>query len=459
MKKLTLIIVALALTLSTLTACGSDEVPTDSLTLPEDDKYAFLNGMEDGILYVLHPDNTYTPTVFNAATFNRGEMSGTANKDRIIWFKEDFNDIPTFYEGQDKLVMYTKNQVPEEIFLERFKDLGVSVGLCQLKPRESGKYSISTDPDDNNTYPGSDADEILNYTNETVMVDTIQGISLRTDETLKINEEKDIAYDQAKDVTEYGTISNLAEYNYYDVDIYDGSKKNVLKLYADTHIMGSCKVIKKLNYHFTYDYLQEFELPPNLYTGYYTINSLGVFRFIAKNDAYTTTTNYNVGADEDEDEKQKPEPEEGDSLGDDLSDYVIPEQESRTIIGEKSNIDDAVEKADEMIMTDEEPDKEDVVENAYDIETEDAYVRFMISFDGTPEQSERASAAITTPNGVAMDMTRIDASGALYADLYVETSGQYTITMKNTTGLNPQVNVSIIEEEQANSEGQASSEE
>ena len=58
-----------------------------------------------------------------------------------------------------------------------------------------------------------------------------------------------------------------------------------------------------------------------------------------------------------------------------------------------------------------------------------------------------------------MDMTRIDASGALYADLYVETSGQYTITMKNTTGLNPQVNVSIIEEEQANSEGQASSEE
>ncbi len=441
------ILLALSMMLTAFTACGSsDENLTDTLVLNEDDPYYFLNGMIDGELYVLHGDNTYSPAVFNAATFKWGSIPDSANTGRVIWFKEDFNDIPTFYDGSDKLVMYTRNPVTEKIVLERFKDLGISVGICGMKPLDSGKYSLSTDPDDNNTYPGSDADEILNFRNETVIIDTVQGIKMRTDERLKLNEEQNVVYSdaQTKGVTEYGTITNLAPNNYFDIDIYDGSEKVPLKLYSDTHILGSCTLTKGLNYHFTDNYLQEFELPKDLQTGYYTINSLGIFRYIKAGDTYSMNTDYNVGINEDNAQYKQAKEKADEEY---ISKYVEPEQ-SQTIYGSSKKT-DIIEAANERIEEQgdipEEP-EEDIVSFSYEIDAQDVFVRFFIEMEAGPEETANARATITTPNGVAIDMSRVKSTGSLYSDVYVETGGEFTVTMHDMSSYNPSTKVDVIDE-------------
>ncbi len=443
MKK-TLLLLLISLCLSLCAGCGSSDAELSDELTTEDSEKSYLNGMEDGILYVLHADNTYEPTVFNAATFDRGDVASTPSMKRIMWFKQDFEEIPTFTEGQDKLVLYTKDTVAEEITLERFKDLGVSVGICQMKPHDSGKYSVSTDPDDNNTYPESDADKILDYHNGSIIVDNIQNTKIRSGESLTINEEKDVVYEQTKEISEYGTIMNLEEGAYYDLDIYEGTQKSILKLCADTHIMGSCTVMKKLNYHFTDDYLQEFELPPDIHTGYYTLNALGMFRYISLAEPYTTTTDYNVGIEEENSRDTNNNEEQTNK-----NTYKEPEP---TKVVAPRNKDEIIDTANAQTVIDDSGANSkdgDVAETSYDIEAQESYVRFVVSLTGSEEDIYNATGSIVSPNGVAFPMSRIKTTGALYSDIYVETSGRYKLVLQNASALNPEISVKPIDESEA----------
>lgn len=433
-KKLVITTIMTALLLS-LTACGSDEEMTNRIQT-SDAESAYLNGIEEGGLYVLHKDGIYEPTVFNNATFTRGETTSMPSTKRVVWFKEDFENIPTVYEGTDKLVFYSSTSAYEEIILERYKDLGITVGICGLGALESGKYSIKTNAGENNTFPNSDADAILNFQSESLIVDNVQGIPLRTDEYLKINKEKNIDYENTKGVTEYGTITNLEPRKYYNFDFYEGTRKNGIKLLSDVHALGSCTIFKGLNYHFTDDYLQEFELPDGLKTGYYSINALGVFRYIANGDAYTTTTDYNVGIEEENNGDAYKEEEEEEV-------YTRPHEES--IVEGTSRKDEIVEKANEQIVPEEKPQR-DVVERKYDVETSEAYVRFILTLATEAVNDTSTHATITTSGGVELDMYRINTTGSFYLDTYIDTPGQFTITMENMSKYDPGLQIKEIDE-------------
>lgn len=449
-----------------LAACGSseeEEVDTSVIALAEGSDYSFLNGMEDGNIYVLHNDNTFEPIIFNNATFNYGSLPSSPNPNRIIWFKEDFKDIPTLHARDgDKLVLYSTSSVNEKIGLERFEDIGVSVGLCHLKISASGKCTCSTRVDDKCSYPGSDADAILNFINSNVIIDSIQGIPIRQ-KPEKVEEENQVTYDGSKNksITKYGTITGLLEDNYYDLLIYDGTIKNTIKLKSDVHIMGSCQIFSGMNFHFLDDYIIEYELPQGLHTGYYNIQGMGLFRYIAKEDTFSSTTDYNIGIAE-EKVAEKEDSDEGKQM--------VDVDKSKTIYGDSSDIDEAkaaAKEATEKLELDDTEDKSDtkdtdntdkdeetktednepdVQEETYEITAGDTYIRFQVSLSGDEDAVNAASGEITSPDGTTTPLNRVKTTGDLYADIYSESGGQFKIVLNNAKDLSPDISATTISE-------------
>ncbi|MBQ9245525.1 hypothetical protein IJ182_04575, partial [bacterium] len=63
--------------------------------------------MEDGVFYVRDQENNCTPVYFGNGTFEEGSISTTPSDERVLWYKDDFEKVPTLYEG-DSLIMFTK---------------------------------------------------------------------------------------------------------------------------------------------------------------------------------------------------------------------------------------------------------------------------------------------------------------------------------------------------------------
>lgn len=278
-----------------LSACGSSQDEFDEFNLDLDTKdveedsiegFYETNAeaeLEDGMYYVRHANGKNEPVYFGNATFDRGKKSGEADDGRVMWFKEDFENIPTLYEG-DSLIYYTKEVLDENFTYERFEDMGYSIGLCGLNETKSKRFEISTQIDDNCTYPNGDTDVILSLENEVVLLDSIGGTSLRGTK----DEAKNYSY-----LTRVGSLSHLEKDNKYNVTIYEGTIRHEYTFTADVKILGSMDVFQTNDYIFLTDNVMQLQIPEHFHSGYYLINGIGLFRYVVGND-YTETTDFNI---------------------------------------------------------------------------------------------------------------------------------------------------------------------
>lgn len=422
-----------------ITGCGEEE-NVNAINV-YDAEHSFLNGLVDGQYYVRHKNNTFEPIIFNAATFNYGDKTTGASTNRIMWFRDDFETIPTFdYNKGDTLIYYSSAEITEEYQLERFKDLGISVGICNIRPTVSGKYTVSTSPNDQNTFPNSDADEILKYNNSYLIIDKVQEIDVRDGDNLEINPEERVDYTKTMKITEYGTFDSLKKNAYYDFDIYSGSQKSILKLKADVHILGSCDVIKNINYHFTDDYLVNIEIPQNTVTGYYNINGLGVFRYIGIGDTYTANTDYNKNIFSEEEKKAAAEEEKT------FEDELTTTEGSLVVGSDTKSIEEMREEVVDNAETEAFIPKEDIKRQQMDIQNaEGQTIRFMVRLEGSdPFDYENVSALIQHPSGYYIN-TQKTYEGNLYADVFIDTDGVYTVIVENAGSLVVDVKGEILD--------------
>ncbi len=282
MKKMFLLTTLLLSCALGFTGCGKDK---EELSKEEE----YIEQMEDGMFYVRSMGtNKITPVYFGNATFEKGKTSTQEQVSRVMWFKDDFEEIPTLYSG-DSLIMRTDQEFDEHFIFERFEDVGYSVGLCHLEETDSGRYAISTDPKDCETYPGSDTDVILdNYKNSKVIIDTIGNIPIR-----KIDEETT----SASFVSKFGTLLNLNKDQQYEVKVYEGTNENKHVFKADVHILGSMGGINSVEYYFDENEGQfnviNIKIPQEYNSGYYLINGLGMFRYVNGN-SWGDSTNFNI---------------------------------------------------------------------------------------------------------------------------------------------------------------------
>ena len=278
--------------LMTLSACGSSQDEFDEFNLEQEVDEDTIEGfyetdaeseLEDGMFYVRHANGKNEPVYFGNATFSSGKTSSEADDGRVMWFKDDFENIPTLYEG-DSLIYYTKEVLNEKFNYERFEDLGYSLGLCGLKETKSKRFEVSTNVEDNCTYPNGDTDAILSLENEIVLLDSIGGTPLRA----TTDEAKNYSY-----LTRVGSLSHLQKDNKYNVTIYEGTIRHEYTFTADVKILGSMDVYETYDYVFRTDNVMQLQIPEHFHSGYYLINGIGLFRYVVGNE-YTETTDFNV---------------------------------------------------------------------------------------------------------------------------------------------------------------------
>ena len=268
-----------------LTGCGgsSNENTLGNVTGNKD---SYTAKLEDGIYYVRDNHsgtNECVPVYFGNGTFNEGTITTRAEKDRVLWYKDDADKIPTLYKG-DSLIYFTKGVLDEHVVLERFEDFKYTIGICNMEEIKSGRYEIYTDPDKKCTYPGSETDHILQLSNESVILDFLGDKYIRA-----VDEEDEIeSY-----LSRCGTLLGLEKDTYYDCKIYEGTIEHEYSFPANIWALGSMEVWESYDYKFTEDNIIEVELPEWLNTGYYLINGQGLFRYV-DGTVYDATTNFNI---------------------------------------------------------------------------------------------------------------------------------------------------------------------
>lgn len=240
-----------------LTGCGnkSSENKIGVATFKDIDQLA------DGEYYVRHGDVYYQP-YFGQTSFTPDRTVTAKDDKRIAWYGEDYANIPTMNKG-DTIVYHSTQPFTEGLTIERFEDLGYTVGICQMKEASSGRYSFATDSRSFNVDIKSDAGTLCQNGETSATFDKIGGVNLR-----------------AGNISRAGTIIGLSKGKTYDCDIYIGTDLHECKIKADVKALCSMEVFDITDYSFNRSKTITFKFPKNLQSGYYNIGGFGIVRYI-----------------------------------------------------------------------------------------------------------------------------------------------------------------------------------
>ena len=233
-----------------------------------------INNLVVGKYYIQHGDEYYE-ILPGVGTFNEGDTVTSPSDERVLWYKDEWDKLPTLYEG-DSLIYYTNEELTEVFNFERFEDFKYSVGLCQLEETPSGRYKISTDSTDNNIYPDGDAMKITEYEQDSVIIDKLGGQEIRNNVISRI-----------------GTILGLEKDAPYEAEIYAGSELTRYVLTANIRILGSMEVYESNEFNFVSEKIINITIPEWFNNGYYSINGVGLFRYV-KGTSYDENMDFSI---------------------------------------------------------------------------------------------------------------------------------------------------------------------
>lgn len=284
-KKIGILLITATLLLS-CTGCTSrrkQEVATDTDATAKRE-FSSMDELEDNHFYI-YRNKKYYPVYINNASFvvdvENSNINTTQNDNRTVYFNDDWDYIPTMYEG-DALIYYTSENLNERFIFERFEDFGYSVGLSNLERLESGRYAFdATEEEDDNSVnpyinPESEANKLYKLNQSQIIIDNIGGAQLRSG-----------------NISRGGVIIGLEKDKLYSTDVYAGSKLTNYILKADTRMLTSMEVYSITNYSFLRSKILQVNIPDYFNSGYYMINGQGIFRYV-KGTSYTEKTDFNI---------------------------------------------------------------------------------------------------------------------------------------------------------------------
>lgn len=244
---------------------------------------ASVDALTNGCYYVWHNEksNDITKDLNGTADTNVFKLcpAGDVNWDddtfvtHTLWFSSS-NDssIPTLYPG-DKLLYISANKVPYEgISWERFSDYGYTIGVANMEGDSSGHYRIlSSDGEDFHgyIYEKSDANELNRYAAVTnLFLDKVGGVAIRDNS-----------------ISAGGTVINLDKDKEYVCEWYTGTYYQDFKMKANIHTFTHLEEFTTYDYEFLHSNVIEITIPDWLKTGYYYIDSVGLFRYVSEDYA------------------------------------------------------------------------------------------------------------------------------------------------------------------------------
>ena len=395
----TLLVTSLALSGCSLLSDNAEEEPIEEIDETLVDAEKVYKSLEDGCYYVQHANKTCEKVYFGQASFDEGNTVTTPSTNRVMWFRGDFDQIPTYHQG-DSLIFYSKEELDETFTLERFMDLGYSIGVRGLKETESGRYSISTDVDEKCTYPESDADQLLLLENDNVIIESVSRVALRNDTT---NPDNNL-------VTDYGTVSKLPEETPLNIKVFEGTEENDYVFTTDVRILGSMEAVSNNNFEFTENNIIVIDIPSYFHDGYYLINGAGLFRYVTSEDYDTSNDakeSFNIANVEEEEEGE----------------LIASANDESLITSEYDSKQSSLTSENGKIVT-----AFTVKEN-----TEDAlkvYLEFTTNDQVEASKGQLPSATLIDPDGNKISFFTYGSTG-LYTEVDDAPVGRYTIDYKN----------------------------
>ncbi len=251
----------LALMTATLAGCGRKvqifvEKPVDHSVAVKAEQ------MERDLFYV--KDGTMFSSVYLPLGNAKGKASRLDSK-RVLYFIQDEKMIPTHYKGEVLAYKSAEITLKESgITLERYKDLGYSIGVYGGELGNDGYYHMSVKK---NCAEGSDAQKTFSYS----AIDDIRLVSINGT--------------PVKDLVEpaSGVIQNLEKSKSYNVEFYVGTYYYMQEITADAHFLQAYEY-----YYFDGSNVQDtklsylsFETPDTLKSGWYDVEGTGLFRYYA----------------------------------------------------------------------------------------------------------------------------------------------------------------------------------
>lgn len=269
----------------TVCLCGCTN-PFAKQKTPEEtppDPYAItihsLDELEDDTYYIKHGNDFYEiPKI--ECSFNDDEhndqtyiLTDTETPagvpSRTIFYSKDKSEllIPTLYQN-DELVYKSSVEVTDNFAWERYMDGGYTIGVCGISLNNLNKLSFT------NWYSNildespiekefgrveDDEDELFASFN----INSVDGVEL-TKENL----------------SEAGYITGLPVDKEMEVDFYQGTLLRQMKLKADARIFYNFENYWTKGMSYSQDGYITINIPEFFKTGYYKVNTSGMFRYV-----------------------------------------------------------------------------------------------------------------------------------------------------------------------------------
>lgn len=238
--------------------CGCNNV--EIFITPEPDYAVEVTDkeLEENIYYVKNG------TRFSKVYMPQGNVTSktkTVKTNRVLYFTDgDEKKVPVHYKGE--IIAYSSAKADlSEVTLERFKDMGYSIGIYGGSIGSDGYYHMTN----KNVAKGSEAENLFNrVVSSEIRIATIGG-------------------EPIKDYVDKGSgiITDLQKDSSYVIEFYAGTYFYRQTFVADTHFLRAFEVYsygKEKVSDTTHGYMC-FNTPEDLKTGWYLINGQGLFQY------------------------------------------------------------------------------------------------------------------------------------------------------------------------------------
>lgn len=200
---------------------------------------------------------SYFYDLYNPIATSSNQAS-TVSSQRLIFYPK-LDSFPKMYKD-DFLVVASNTEITEPITIERYEDLGYSVGLYGGYVDSDGYLCFSV------------RDGMVEGSNIQLALENVTSDYIRI---CQINDE-DVS---ANNLIAGGVIKGFEYGGQYKITYYAGTYKNSVTCYADTGIMRSYEIMETKAPEETDNTYTKFELPDDLKSGYYKCGSFGVMAY------------------------------------------------------------------------------------------------------------------------------------------------------------------------------------
>ena len=180
--------------------------------------------------------------------------------------------------SKDKLIYVSSTEVPQEIIFERFADYGYSIGISNMVPDMGGHYYF--------TFADTDEDD-YKYSID-MKSDAAQLAELQATTRLYLDKVGNTRVTE-ENISDGGTVLGLKKDKVYTCEFYTGTYYQDFNLTANIHCFSSLERFTSYNYEFMHSNFIVIEIPKYFKSGYYFVNGVGLFRYVADKDV----TKYN----------------------------------------------------------------------------------------------------------------------------------------------------------------------